>query len=265
MPLRYVVQPNLFTPETIVSLTAWAHTQPKNVAHYLQIRMYPPALARVIIGNNDKVDLHIISTDKFLEEPADQNAYGKLGHGWYLSDLRNVATPISGITRIRWLQEFDKIVQKINLAIREHHGIRCLLQGRRDPDDPHNEVLLHFCDTLKIRMRQQLGRELPAVNIPSNNFRIVPPTILLAFFDFDLESEEKYFLFFNADIFYCIYGLWANYSNKPIRLKLEDIKGLDRCKDFANDRLFLNHQLGKYNELSRKCITVESKNLYIVD
>ena len=76
-------------------------------------------------------------------------------------------------------------------------------------------------------MRHEKGDTVPNILIKSNHFQIVPSNVFMTFFNMELTSEEKYFTFFNADMFYHVYGLWGNFSNKAIRVEVKDIKGLE--------------------------------------
>ena len=114
-------------------------------------------------------------------------------------------------------------------------------------------------------MRKNARLSPPEVNIKSDNLQTVPTTVLDGFFEAKLTSEEKYFLLFNADIYFHIYGLWHNYSNKPIRLEVKDIVGLSKSEEIYNNPLFQEHQKGKYNSLCRRVHDPLAKNIYIVD
>lgn len=213
----------------------------------------------------EKVDLYIVSTGPFTDFPRSERQRANLGHAWYLSELRSTPRAIEGVTKKFWSEVYTTICTKIDEAIEVHHGIPCFFDGYPNPLNPHNQVFLHFCDALVIAMKKQRGESMPNVLIKSTHFSSIPPNIFVEFFDHILTSEEKYFTFFNADMFYHSYGLWGNYSNKPIRVELKEIIGLTRSEVVANDKLYLQHQRGKYNGLFRKCHTPLCKNLYVVD
>lgn len=46
--------PNLFTNKTLSSLTEWAHTQPRNVEHFLEEIKYPAVGKYVHIDDDDR-------------------------------------------------------------------------------------------------------------------------------------------------------------------------------------------------------------------
>ena len=98
----FMRQPNLFTEETIISLQQWAMTQPRNQEHYIQIKVYPPTIARITINEHDKVDLYIATTNMFVSQPDGIRTFANLGHSWYLSSIRNLVHPIDGISKKRW-------------------------------------------------------------------------------------------------------------------------------------------------------------------
>ena len=117
----------------------------------------------------------------FVSQPDGIRTFANLGHSWYLSSIRNLVHPIDGISKKRWIEVYDSIAAKINNAIRDHHGIPCFLDGFMNTSNPNNHVILHFCDVLAIAMRKELRRPMPEVIISSDNFRVVPDTILYAF------------------------------------------------------------------------------------
>ena len=257
--------PWLFVQETIASVTSWAKTQPRNIEHFMQVQVYPIVGATVLVDEEDKVHVNMRFVDQ-TEVPLPKNINESItvGHKWHLKDMELRPGVIDPIPMKRWKKKHLSICPKIDRAIEAHHGIPCLLDGTEDSINPRNHVVLHFCDVLVIKMLKETNRNPPRVLIPGTNFEVVPSTVVDLFFDTELTSVEKYFLFFNADIYYHIYGVWHNYSHKPIRLDCSGIVGLERSAVYTNDDLFRRHQEGKLNSLTR-CVRDEvRRNFYLI-
>ena len=172
---------------------------------------------------------------------------------------------IDGINKKQWKKVFDSVCKKIDSSIERHHGIQCVLNGREGFQDESQHVILHICDVLVIAMHKHALRDPPNVLIQSSQFSTITRNFYDTFFTQVLTSEEKYFTFFNGDIFYHIYGLWYNFSNKPICVENIGITGLERSTLFANDDLFKKHQQGKYQSLKRRVIGDRATKLYICE
>lgn len=112
-------------------------------------------------------------------------------------------------------------------------------------------VILHFCNVLVIAMHKHALCGPPNVLIQSSQFSEVSREFYNTFFTLVLTSEEKFFAFFNGDIFYHIYGLWYNFSNKLIQVENIGIRGLKSITLFANNHRYKKHQEGKYKSLKR--------------
>ena len=169
-----------------------------------------------------------------------------------------------GVTKKVFTQALDRCINYVNNAIQKDHGIECLLLGSESANDDRTRVILHFCDVLVVKMRQRAGLDPPNVIIKSSQLQTISTSFAESFFQ-DLPSEDMYFMFMNADLFYHIYGLWGNYSHKPIRLENKDIVGLTRSENFTSDLFYKKHQLGKYNAMKRKAHSEECKLYYMVD
>ena len=124
--------------------------------------------------------MRVVFCDKFTE---DQGV--KTGYGWYLDFIKKSGEVSSKLEKKFWLRKHNRIFPKVNSAIRNHHGIVCLLSGPDNMDDPKNTVVLHFCDVLVITLRQELGMPPPAVLITSANLRSVADNVTNVFFQTD--------------------------------------------------------------------------------
>ena len=145
---------------------------------------------------------------------------------------------------------FDVLVNKIESNTEETHGLETYLDGNLDTSNPHNLVVLHFCDALVIAMQKEAMLDMPKIVIKRESlFEEIPTTISIPFFTEVLTSEEKHFLYFNADIFYFRFGLWMNDSVLPLRIENKNIVGLEQSEYFANDFKFRVHQNGKFSAL----------------
>ena len=193
----------------------------------------------------------------------------KTGYDWYFDFMKKSGEVSKKLEKKFWFKKHNRIFPKVNNAIRNHHGIVCLLHGPDDMDDEKNTVVLHFCDVLVITLRQELGLAPPSVLIPSANLRTIANNVTNVFFATDeflgsqVNDDEKQFILQNADYYYHMYGLWQNYSNKPIRLENKGIDRMTRSSMFSNDVNFKSHQMGKYDALKRRVHDEMGKTLYI--
>ena len=169
-----------------------------------------------------------------------------------------------GVTKAKFDETLDKCIDHINNAIEKDHGIECLLEGAANANDPRTRVILHFCDVLVITLKKHAIQEPPKVLIKSSQLQSISTSFVDSFFD-SIPSEHKYFILMNGDLFYHIYGLWGNYSHKPIRLENMDNNALTRSMQFTSDVFYKKHQRGKYNAMKRKAHTEECKLFYMVD
>lgn len=257
--------PNLWTKETPATVAEWAKSQPRNEYHFVQTAVNPPKGTYVMVDDKGKTHQWDVEINQF--EPFGDVV--ELGYKWYVEDMQKCNRATTIISKKAWEKQHETIYTKINEEIAQHHGIQCFLNGRNDLDDPKNNVVLHFCDALVIAMRKMKDQEPPKVMIKSEHFKVLKPSTTYRFFPSDdllpqgLTSEERFFVFLNADIFYHMYGLWGNHSNKPIRVENKDVLGLERSAAFSNHPSFIGHQLGKYKQLKR-CVHNElAKYLYI--
>lgn len=255
--------PSLFVEETPERLIDWARTQPRNIEYFCQKNMYPPVAFYIHINDSGREHARVVFTDQF-EEEAYKNI-NRFGHRWYLQEIMSCGTAVDGVNKIKWKKVFDTVCRKIDKAIKRHHGIQCVMNGRAGFQDESQNVILHFCNVLVIAMRKRALRDPPNVLIPSSQFSEVSSKFYDTFFSQELTSEEKYFTFFNGDIFYHIYGLWYNFSNKPIRVENVGIMGLERSTIFANNDLYKKHQEGKYQSLKRRVRGQRATTLYLCE
>ena len=256
--------PTLFTQETKESLSKWALTQPKNVEHFLEEIHYPATGTYIKVDDDGKLHMRVVFVDKFTQDEG-----VKLGYEWYLKCITTSGEVTRKLAKKNWLKKHNKVFPKVNEGIRNHHGIVCLLKGLEDMDDKRNTVVLHFCDVLIITLRQELGLNPPNVIIKSQNLQSIGPNVTNVFFQTDemlgsqVDESEKQFILQNADYYYHMYGLWQNYSNKPIRLENTGIERMVFSSQFSNDERFKSHQQGKYNALKRRVHDDMGKTLYI--
>ena len=253
--------PNFHTVETLDSIQSWAQTQPRNREYFLEIQRHPAAGAWIKIDREGKLHVTITNVDKFVNYPQDVT---KLGFRWYIQEIMRAPNAAPGVTKKVFTQALDRCIDYVNNAIQKDHGIECLLLGSESANDDRTRVILHFCDVLVVKMRQRAGLDPPNVIIKSSQLQTISTSFAESFFQ-DLPSEDMYFMFMNADLFYHIYGLWGNYSHKPIRLENKDIVGLTRSENFTSDLFYKKHQLGKYNAMERKAHSEECKLYYMVD
>ena len=257
--------PNLFITETLESLTQWAHSQPRNVEHFIERVTYPPTGVFVKIDDDDKVHTRVVFVDKFTE-----NDGLKMSYEWYIQMYNFSGVTVKRLEKKNWLKTHNNIYPKVNEAIRNHHGIQCFLKGTTDIENPINNVILHWCDVLVICMRQEMGMDPPQVLIKSRNLQEISNDMANSFFPNEhslveafVDENEKRFIFINADYYYHMFGLWGNFSNKPIRIANNDVIGLSRSNEFCNDANFKKHQIGKYNALKRRVHHPIAKSFYI--
>ena len=253
--------PNFHTVETLDSLEAWAKEQPRNVEYFMEIQRYPAAGAWIKIDSNGKLHVTITNVNKFVNYPKDVS---KLGFRWYTQEIMQSAAAVPGVTKKHFTTVLDRCIDSINNAIQKDHGIECLLLGAASANDPRTRVILHFCDVLTIVLRRNARQEPPEVLIKSSQLQSISNSFAESFFQ-NLESEDMFFILMNADLFYHIYGLWGNYSHKPIRLENKDVMALTRSESFTSDYYYKKHQKGKYNAMKRKAHSEECKLFYMVD
>ena len=257
--------PNLFTQETRETVAQWALSQPRNTYHFLETQVYPPKGVHIMVDDNDTTHQWEVEISKFTEctDVVD------IGYKWYNEQMDKASTAGPRLSKKLWEQTHKNIYEKVSETIKQHHGIQCFLNGPNGLDDDKNNVVLHFCDALVIALRKVKGLEPPKVLIESRHFKTINESITYLFFPSDsdlpeiLTSQEASFLFFNADIFYHMYGLWQNNSNKPIRVENKDLPELERSAEFSNNGPFIGHQKGKYNKLKRCTHHEIAKYLYI--
>ena len=256
--------PTLFTKETKESLSRYALSQPRNVEHFLEELTYPATGTYIRADENDKLHMRVVFVDKFTEDEG-----VKTGYDWYLKFITKSGKASKQMAKKIWLKKHNRIFPKVNDGIRNHHGIVCLLNGHEEMDDPKNTVVLHWCDVLILTLHQELGMQPPKVLIKSNNLRSITSPVTNVFFPSDenlpseVNEEEKQFILQNADYYYHMYGLWQNYSNKPIRLENKGIDRMELSTVFCNDKHFMSHQVGKYDALKRRVHDEMGKTLYI--
>ena len=256
-------QPSLFREESISSLTAWAMTQPRNVEHFMQVQVYPIVGATVLVDSDDKVHVNMRFVDNTEDNcPADIHESVRLGHLWHTQDITRNPNVIDIIKMKNWKKKHMSICPKIDKAIEAHHGIPCYLEGPSQSSNPRNHVVLHFCDVLVIKMLSETNQAPPRIVLPGTNFETISNAFTDTFFDTELTSAEKYFVFFNADIYYHIYGIWHNYSHKPIRVDCSGIVSLSRSGPYTQNDLFRRHQNGKYTSLDRRVSNEITRNFY---
>ena len=259
---------NLWVKETPDSVATWALSQPRNEFHFVETQVYPPKGAYIMVdekGTKHKWEVELSPFTPFK----DTEDILRMGFEWYNAEVDKSNGRVPCLSKEKWEQQHRTIYNKIDKEIERHHGVQCFLNGRSDLEDPKMNVVLHFCDVLVIAMRQMKGQNPPQVLIKSTNLETISTSTTFKLFPSDpllpegLTSEEHFFVFLNADIFYHMYGLWSNNSNKPIRLENKDIVGLERSTEFSNHPTFIGHQKGKYNKLKRCCHNEVAKYLYI--
>ena len=253
--------PNFHTVETLQSLQSWIETQPNNNEYFFEINRFPAAGAWIRIDSEGKQHVTITNVDKFINFP---NDVSKVGFRWYIQEIMRAPNAAPGVKKKKFTEMLDKCIDLINKAIEKDHGIECLLEGPTDATNPRTRVILHFCDVLVVALRKHALQETPNVLIKSLQLQSISSSFIDSFFT-SIESEEKFFILMNADLFYHIYGLWGNYSHKPIRLENTDIVGLTRSMAFTSDLFYRKHQKGKYNAMQRKAHSEECKLYYMVD
>ena len=253
--------PNFHTVETLQSLQTWINDQPRNNEYFFEINRFPAAGAWIKIDGEGKQHVTITNVDKFVNYP---NDIAKLGFRWYIQEIMRSSGAAPGVTKNKFDKALDKCIDLINKAIEKDHGIECLLEGSADANNPRTRVILHFCDVLTITMKKHACQDPPNVLIKSSQLETISPLFVDSFFG-SIDSEDKYFILMNADLFYHIYGLWGNYSHKPIRVENMDIVGLTRSLEFTSNFFYRKHQKGKYNAMKRKAHSEECKLFYMVD
>ena len=260
--------PNLWTKETPDTVADWALSQSRNEFHFVETQVYPPKGAYIMV--DDKGTKHKWEVQLSLFTPfKDFDDIIEMGFKWYEEEVEKSNGGIPKLSKPEWKKWYKTIYDKIDKEIERYHGIQCFLNGRDSLEDPKNNIVLHFCDALVVAMREMKGQDPPNVLIKSTNLESISSNITYKLFPSDpllpeiLTSEERFFVFLNGDLFYHVYGLWSNNSNKPIRIENKDVVGLERSAEFSNHPTFIGHQKGKYGKLKRCCHHELAKYLYI--
>ena len=233
-------KPNLFTPENTGDLILWAKKTTTIGIHYLQIRVYPQLMAKVLITSDGQALCWLRNGFETVEFPENMSVSSITGFKWYLHDNDNINTSYDN-------NMFDALhtttCNKIDQAIRQHHGVVI----SKNPilfDHAINEVIvLHFVDLLIIKMHEKESKSIPRILIPSQLFSKIPHVMLDNLFNHvtnepkakSFDEIEKHFVLDNADLYFHVYGLWHNYSHKPIRVSCEGIDGMPRSQIVQSD------------------------------
>ena len=267
--------PNLYVKETVASLVEYAKL--KGPGKYsLEIERYPMIHMNIQMREDCTFDMEIVNGNVHPDYLSVNVDPFRTAFKWYEQDSRSENVVLS---RDGYLLLYNNIIQKINMAVQNHHGIVCT-QSVSVENRNERSIVLHFSDMLVIKMREHFKMPLPDITMATETLSVIPEKLVCHLFD-NLASNntslvnlaghesftdiEKEFVFKNADFFYYMYGSWHNYSNKPIRISCIGIQGMLRAQHLMQDGKFVMHQLAKYNELERKCHGRFCRDLYLLD
>ena len=267
--------PNLYVKETVASLVEYAKS--KGPGKYsLEIERYPHIHMNIQMREDCTFDMEIVNGNVHPDYLSVNVDPFRTAFKWYEQDSTsdNVVLSYDG-----YLLLYDSIIQKINMAVQNHHGIVCT-QSISVENRNERSIVLHFSDMLVIKMREHFNMPLPEITMATESLSEIPDKLVCHLFDNVGDNNtslvnlaghesftdiEKEFVFKNSDFFYYMYGSWHNYSNKPIRITCIGIQGMLRAQHLMLDGTFVRHQLAKFNELERKCHGRFIRDLYLLD
>ena len=166
---------------------------------------------------------------------------------------------------MEWVRQFNNMWSKIDDAISIHHGILCERRNDRISYNARDKLLFHICDVIVMLCQTMTSTGTGQLH----SFRILSPSmggLNLGMISDDfvgtLSTEERFFLFNNADFFYVLYGYWANHSMLPIRLNCPSM--LVNASRLSNTFRFVDHMEGKLIQLRREQRALIDKRLFML-
>ena len=237
------------TNARVQAMVSYAQSQPptSDRRYFCAICDYPLTMVTYTIDDNNDGHLDFTvepSDNHLLPMPSDSDRCGYL---WYRTYIQGWGfTKVMNYTKYETY--FNEMVDIINDAIRENHGILC--NKRRSTDDvPLNEkVLLHISDVIIMfvhDVKRQLGK--PQFVLVSDTTERIDISEVDNPFIRLLTDKQKRFLFYNADYFIVIYSYWSNFSFLPCRLAVPSI--LVHANSIHANPLFYHHQAGKLAQI----------------
>ena len=267
--------PNLYVKETVATLVEYAKTKGPGI-YSLEIERYPHIHMNIKMRDDCSFDMDIVNGNVHPDYLSLNVDPFRTAFKWYEQDTTSENDVYS---RDGYVLLYNSTIQKINMAVQNHHGIVCT-QNVSVENRNEKSIVLHFSDMLVIKMREHFKMQLPDITLATETLSAIPEKLVCHLFDNlagnnqslvnlagheSFTDKEKDFVLKNADFFYYMYGSWHNYSNKPIRISCVGIQGMLRAPQLMQDDTFVRHQLAKYNELERKCHGQFCRDLYLID
>jgi hypothetical protein len=214
-------------------------------------------------GTDREINMRLVGQpDHFPTVPDGQIAMISEGYRRHIARaVRTVQNNGPNATRIMpfpfWKVAFQSITDVIDNLIAPHHGVCCHIDGDISNQDYDNLHYLHVCDVINIVGCRQNNLPLPEVVVQTPMFTNITSTMVEVLTSHCLNETQLEFFYNELDFFYTLYGYYVNGSFLPIRTLVEnDSTIFPESSFFMNDDHFVNHQIGKLEELNRTESTV---------